>query len=935
MGQCFTGRRRGGSSRSPVQCTENDTKVYPSSVVVPTASPCANEDSPVHQTQKEAKFFTNLRTGLRTPDNQSVSRSACSGCEVCCDPACYNGTVQQQPYPPECGTYQESCTPYTVYKLYQDDVQSQDFYVSHETDFLSTQVEPAPVELRTVDVCNNCKLYEKRSQKQSFNLTRYEMTHFLPTQAELPYAYNRHKLYQDDVQSQEQPFNLSEPTSFLPIQVESLNAYNYKPCQGGIKLQHQSASLGPAQRYEMPAFPLQVESLYPCNYYNRYHGDGLRSLPTMVPVELSLSDSYETMMDGSFDVTELVSSPSYDLLYTSTPSLVPDNTIHYTVASMHMPPVVSDYQRCATAGDPTVEYDSSVVLHNEEGEVVPGLHKMSPLLKKLEVMSNIITTTCDHNGGILTSKDGDLKLTIPKGAIKEGDLVTISIATSLFGPFVLPSHCQDDLASPYYWIGVYGSYHFEKLVQVEFEHFAVVTACHPSHFKLLTCEDDESYTMQPVDCELSFRMHCGLSWCSFYTNHFCSYCLYRKCKDPMINRIGTFFLKPKNFQFLDQFTVEIWFSFPISHCLKRNEELYTSKGMILDTKSTHTFEASCDKRSTSYFELSYDRCVDDWLVDHFRNTKIPTKDVNFYNFYTNKEDLRAMEEISVFPQRFTLSVEKQHNCNNHLNRKVNIALRKTEETKSLEFVCFELFVPIYLSIKFSVKDSTIKGSTTYGNNSIPIHQCNENAPEVKDLIKYSTKISLFWQQVAIQLGLSKDRVFTIGLDHQRTEQKCLEVFNTWLNKTIHPCWCHFIQALCDVGLNGVAEEAKTHLKLHNTFEINRLQAPKLLNVVNLKELGEPPNADDHDMEHQLEKFLKDVPDYDLQYFITRLLPKDSAVKVIKDIRYYTSGQNKEDNIKKICQAFLKEREPSWTKVHKALKDTKCDDLAELIEACFL
>ena len=336
-----------------------------------------------------------------------------------------------------------------------------------------------------------------------------------------------------------------------------------------------------------------------------------------------------------------------------------------------MPSLVSSYPCYAAhiAGDSSAEQESSVVFHNDkEGEIVSDLHKMSPLLRKLKVMSNIITTTCDHNGGVLTSKDGDIKLTIPKGAIKKGDSITISIATSLFGPFVLPSRCQTDLASPYYWVGVNGSYHFEKLVQVEFEHFAVVTACDPSHYQLLTCENDESYTMRPVACELSFKMHCGISWCTFHTDHFCSYCLFRNCQDPMINRISTFFLKPNNFQTSSKFTVEIWFSFPISHCLKRSEELYTSKSMILDSDGSGIFEASCDKNSTSYFDLSYDYCKDGWQVDYFRHTKIPTKEVNFYNYHKNKEDLKAIEEISLFPPRFTLNVEKKYNCNNDLKQ---------------------------------------------------------------------------------------------------------------------------------------------------------------------------------------------------------------------------------------------------------------------------
>ena len=111
-----------------------------------------------------------------------------------------------------------------------------------------------------------------------------------------------------------------------------------------------------------------------------------------------------------------------------------------------------------------------------------------------------------------------------------------------------------------------------------------------------------------------------------------------------------------------------------------------------------------------------------------------------------------------------------------------------------------------MPIKLSIKDSTTYVSKD--NNSIPLHQCNENTPQLRDLIKYSTKISVYWKEVAIQLGVPKDKVSTIDLDHQRVEQKCPELFNTWLNKTVHSCWCHFIQALCDVGLNGVAKEEK-------------------------------------------------------------------------------------------------------------------------------
>ena len=238
-------------------------------------------------------------------------------------------------------------------------------------------------------------------------------------------------------------------------------------------------------------------------------------------------------------------------------------------------------------------------------EITADLQSKCPL-------SHAISGSYDHNGGTLISEHGDLKLTIPEGAIKDGDVVTFSIASDLYGPFVLPSKRQADLASPYYWIGVSGSYHFQKPVKVEFEHFAVVSACDPSHYQLLTCEDDDkSYTMQPIDCDLNFTVQSDISLCTFETREFCSYCLYHGCKDPVINRIAAVYLKSKGFRYLTTFTVEIWFSLPISYCIQRNKELYTRQDMILDMKCSNIFEASCDKNSTDYFTLLYDEKISD------------------------------------------------------------------------------------------------------------------------------------------------------------------------------------------------------------------------------------------------------------------------------------------------------------------------------------
>ena len=214
------------------------------------------------------------------------------------------------------------------------------------------------------------------------------------------------------------------------------------------------------------------------------------------------------------------------------------------------------------------------------------------------VNNNIVSQTFDHNGGMLTSKDG-IKIIVPEGAIKEGDLVSCHTVVDLCGPFVFPSNCLTNLVSPFYWIGVIGSYHFHKPVQVEFEHFGACK-CNPLHYQLLCCkDDDESYTMQSVDYDLSFSVQGGISVCTFQTDHFCSYCLLMKYKGQ--KRIGVFYLKPVNFQSLNCFKVEILFSYVTRYCKRSIKEICKKKEMIIDEDNT----ALCLKLLTKPVKLMF------------------------------------------------------------------------------------------------------------------------------------------------------------------------------------------------------------------------------------------------------------------------------------------------------------------------------------------
>ena len=257
---------------------------------------------------------------------------------------------------------------------------------------------------------------------------------------------------------------------------------------------------------------------------------------------------------------------------------------------------------------------------------------------------NIVSEAYDYIGGVMRNKDG-IKLVIPQGAIKVGDMVMFNTVVDRLGPFVLsPSYCQDDLVSPYYWIGVTGSYHFQEPVQIEIEHYG---GCDPSHYQLLSCEDDdESYTMRPVNYHLDFKVrNDNIKVCTFQTHHFCSYCLRHDCKDANKKKIGAFYLapdslqslnhftvKPENFKSINYFSVEIWFSYNTNYCLNRNKTLYEKRGMKL--QSATEFVASSDKDSTS---LEYEKIVDKWCIDDGQSTrdsqpkKILTKSLNFYS----------------------------------------------------------------------------------------------------------------------------------------------------------------------------------------------------------------------------------------------------------------------------------------------------------------
>jgi len=87
----------------------------------------------------------------------------------------------------------------------------------------------------------------------------------------------------------------------------------------------------------------------------------------------------------------------------------------------------------------------------------------------------------------------------------------------------------------------------------------------------------------------------------------------------------------------------------------------------------------------------------------------------------------------------------------------------------------------------------------------------QSQPELKELVRYSYKIARVWKQLALELSLSPEDVDVIDVNHVDVNDKCYEMFNTWLRRTCDPCWCQVANALKIVKLNEVTIEVENKL----------------------------------------------------------------------------------------------------------------------------
>ena len=81
-------------------------------------------------------------------------------------------------------------------------------------------------------------------------------------------------------------------------------------------------------------------------------------------------------------------------------------------------------------------------------------------------------------------------------------------------------------------------------------------------------------------------------------------------------------------------------------------------------------------------------------------------------------------------------------------------------------------------------------------------------PELKELCRYSEKLSTSWARVALELNLSSETIDALEVNSVHTDDRCRRMFNTWLHRSLDPCWCEIVEALKMAKLSHLATEVE-------------------------------------------------------------------------------------------------------------------------------
>jgi len=331
------------------------------------------------------------------------------------------------------------------------------------------------------------------------------------------------------------------------------------------------------------------------------------------------------------------------------------------------------------------------VLYNRTGKSHQSLSTVSNKTFKcamecpLRDVDKICSAKFDHNGGELESEYGDIKLVLPKDAIRKGDLVEIQVAASLFSDdqFTFQStHDISELTSPFCWVGA--SYLFLKAVHVEIEHVADIS--NPENYSLLTCGDNTDLVMRPVSHPYRFEiLESHKSLCTFETTHFCSYCVKYKHKEKKAKKEAKAMRKIALYAFQSEVNngeimIKLYFLIPLSRCIKRLKKV--QKDLKRKQVYCGMFYKVSYKDNRYYFTMSHDSRVQGWQIKSSKFDKVEVDEVAvFKKKHGTKISLKQAEDDELYPLSLCMSIDPSKRDTDELKFDICVELHKNKSIK--------------------------------------------------------------------------------------------------------------------------------------------------------------------------------------------------------------------------------------------------------------
>ena len=250
----------------------------------------------------------------------------------------------------------------------------------------------------------------------------------------------------------------------------------------------------------------------------------------------------------------------------------------------------------------------------------------------VQVIATLSNLTSTGQRYMYVNKANDFSLEIPKGAIPEGESITIDIGVALYGPFQYPEGLRP--VSPVFWVCVRDKTNFQflKPVTVSIPHFLNIDSEDdiesPGMTFLKGTHDMNSqnmYEFQPTDGDMLFEPF--KTYGALQTIHFCYLCISSKVSRKQIRKAKycLYVAIPRTMARCEPTYVYFFVTYLLSTCLETvKKQIMKIPELHNCISRSHEFQFSKDSDDPSIEIILPESWPSGWTVGLQFNTQVYT-----------------------------------------------------------------------------------------------------------------------------------------------------------------------------------------------------------------------------------------------------------------------------------------------------------------------